>query len=175
MIKKPKINEAYYDFKKNMIDGDKHMLIKKIGIDKLDQLIDVRIKVLRSANKLSDDVDMEEIASNSYNYYKRGFQDDSFIIFFAYEEDKVIGCGGVSFYEVMSTFDYPNGRAAYIMNMYTEQNYRKKGIATKILDCLVNECLQRGIDRITLEASDMGLSVYEKYGFVKTKHEMIYK
>ena len=56
--------------------------------------------------------------------------------------------------------------------MYTKQEYRRKGIAIKILDILVKESNNKGITAISLEATDMGRPLYEKYGFVKMNNEM---
>jgi len=58
------------------------------------------------------------------------------------------------------------------MNMYTKPEYRRKGIAIKILDILVKESNNKGITAISLEATDMGRPLYEKYGFVKMNNEM---
>ena len=46
------------------------------------------------------------------------------------------------------------------------------GIAGKTLDMLVRDIKMRGITDISLEATDMGRALYEKYGFVKMDHEM---
>ena len=58
------------------------------------------------------------------------------------------------------------------MNMYTAPAYRRQGIAYKTLDLLVKNAKSRGITAISLEATDMGRSLYEKYGFVKMNNEM---
>ena len=58
------------------------------------------------------------------------------------------------------------------MNMYTHPEYRRKGIALHTLDLLVSEARQRGITSISLEATDTGKPLYEKYGFVAADHEM---
>ena len=58
------------------------------------------------------------------------------------------------------------------MNMYTDPRYRRKGIAYKTLDLLVRDAKSKGITAISLEATDMGQPLYEKYGFVKMDHEM---
>ncbi len=65
-----------------------------------------------------------------------------------------------------------SGNKAYIMNMYTNPAYRRKGIATKILDMLVNDAKNKGITDISLETTDMGRPLYEKYGFIKMNNEM---
>ena len=58
------------------------------------------------------------------------------------------------------------------MNMYTRPEHRRKGIAYKTLDMLVRASKDRGITVISLEATDMGRGLYEKYGFQKMNHEM---
>lgn len=145
---------------------------KRVDKSQLNELVRLRIKVLRAANKLSDIEDMSEIEAQSYDYYKYGFETDNFTVFFAYDGNKIVGCGGVSYFNIMPTFDFPNGKCAYIMNMYTEPEYRKKGIATRFLELIVEECKEREIHKISLEATSMGESVYEKFGFIKMKHEM---
>lgn len=58
------------------------------------------------------------------------------------------------------------------MNMYTNPDYRRMGIAMKTLELLVAEAKEKGIKAISLEATDMGRSLYEKFGFVKMNNEM---
>lgn len=48
----------------------------------------------------------------------------------------------------------------------------RKGIAFKTLDMLVQDAKKRGITQISLEATDMGRPLYEKYGFVPMNAEM---
>ena len=72
----------------------------------------------------------------------------------------------------MPTYHNPSGKKAYIMNMYTRPEYRRKGIAGKTLELLIRDSKAKGITAISLEATDMGRALYEKYGFVKMQHEM---
>ncbi len=58
------------------------------------------------------------------------------------------------------------------MNMYTAPEYRRKGIAYRMLDLLVKEAQGKGISQISLEATEAGRLLYEKYGFVKMNDEM---
>ena len=58
------------------------------------------------------------------------------------------------------------------MNMYTKTEYRRQGIALKTLDLLVKEAKARGIMAISLEATKMGRTLYEKYGFIDMNDEM---
>lgn len=145
---------------------------KKATIKDIDILTETRIIVLRAANQLSDDVDMSEVREQSYEYYKRALSKDTHVAYLVLDEEEFVGAGGVSFFEVMPTYHNPTGKKAYIMNMYTQPEYRRQGIAYKTLNLLVAEAKARGITAISLEATKVGRGLYEKYGFIGMNDEM---
>ena len=147
-------------------------IYKRAILEDIEILTKTRIEVLRAANKLSDDIDMSEVERQSYNYYQKAICDGSHMAYLVFDGSCIVGTGGVSFFQVMPTYNNPSGYKAYIMNMYTNPMYRRKGIAYKVLDMLVGDIKNRGITSISLEATDMGRMLYEKYGFTKMNNEM---
>lgn len=147
-------------------------IYKKATIEDIDLLTRTRIEVLRAANKLSDDIDMSEVEKQSYNYYLRALADGTHTAYLVFDDETFIGAGGVSYYRVMPTYHNPSGKKAYIMNMYTKEEYRRKGIAYKTLDLLIQDARAKDIMAISLETTDMGRPLYEKYGFSKMSDEM---
>jgi len=147
-------------------------IYKKATLADIEELVQTRIIVLRAANKLSDDVDMSEVENQSREYYTNAMTSGDHVAYLVYDEGQFIGAGGVSFYQVMPTYHNPNGRKAYIMNMYTAPEYRRQGIALQTLDLLVKEAKARGNAQISLEATEAGRPLYEKYGFVAMQDEM---
>ena len=145
---------------------------KTATIEDLDVLIKTRIEVLRAANKLDERVDMSLVEKESSDYYKKALADGSHVAVLVYDGERFVGAGGVSFYTVMPTYHNTSGKKAYIMNMYTKPEYRRKGIAYQTLEILVDACKKRNITHITLEATEMGRALYEKYGFVAMQDEM---
>ena len=145
---------------------------KKATIEDLDLLTKTRVEVLRAANELPEDTDMSEVEKQSHDYYKKALVDGSHIAYLIFDGESFVGAGGDSFFQVMPTYHNPSGKKAYIMNMYTVSEYRRRGVAYQTLDKLVQEAKERGIFAISLEATDMGRPLYEKYGFVKMDHEM---
>ena len=89
-----------------------------------------------------------------------------------FDDGEFVGAGGVSYFRVMPTYHNPSGRKAYIMNMYTAPDHRRRGIAYNTLDLLVKDAKAQGVAAISLEATDMGRPLYERYGFVKMNDEM---
>lgn len=145
---------------------------KRASLEQIDLLVSTRTEVLRAANQLDEGTDMTEVEQASRAYYQAGLRDGSHVGYLAFDGECFVGAGGVSYYQVMPTYHNPTGRKAYIMNMYVRPEYRHRGIATQILDILVEDARRRGTPQISLEATDMGRPLYEKYGFIPMEHEM---
>lgn len=145
---------------------------KKATIADLEILTETRIEVLRAANQLNNDVDMSEVKQQSFEYYQNALKNDTHLAYLIFDEGTFVGAGGISYFQVMPTYHNPTGRKAYIMNMYTKPDYRRRGIAFKTLDLLVADARAKGITAISLEATDMGRPLYAKYGFIKMDDEM---
>jgi len=141
-------------------------------VDDIDILVKSRIEVLRAANKLDEQTDMSEVEEQSRKYYEKALCDGTHLAVLVTDDENVVGTGGVSYYEVMPTYHNPSGTKAYIMNMYTRPEYRRRGIAYKTLDILVRNAIERRTGQITLEATDMGRPLYVKYGFTQMESEM---
>jgi len=63
---------------------------------------------------------------------------------------------------------FKGGEQPYLLSMYTEHPFRGKGVATKIVQESLRWAKSKGFPRITLHASDMGKSLFEKLGFEQT-------
>lgn len=148
------------------------LVYRRAAIEDLDLLTKTRIQVLRAANRLQDCVDMTLVEQQSREYYEEELLSGNHIAYLVFDGEQFVGAGGISFFRVMPTYHNPTGRKAYIMNMYTDPSYRRRGIAYHTLELLIGEAKKKGVIHISLEATEMGRPLYEKYGFVKMKDEM---
>ncbi|MCI6468199.1 MAG: GNAT family N-acetyltransferase [Faecalicatena sp.] len=148
------------------------LLYKRATLEDVDILTTTRIEVLRAANKLSEATDMSEVEKQSYNYYQKALYEGNHTAYLVFDKERFVGAGGVSYFQVMPTYHNPSGKKAYIMNMYTNPEYRRKGIGYKTLDMLVQDARSKGVTAISLEATEMGRPLYEKYGFIRMNDEM---
>ncbi len=149
------------------------LTFRKATIDDIDLLTKTRIEVLRAANQLPEDTNMRDVEKQSRMYYEKALRDGTHTACLVFDRDRWVGAGGISYYQVMPTYRNPSGNKAYIMNMYTHPDYRRRGIASGILDLLVEDARSKQIAFISLEATAMGRPLYEKYGFVQMDDEMI--
>ena len=140
--------------------------------ENLELLVQTRIQVLLAANHLPEDTDMSAVEQASRDYYTAALADGSHAAWLVFDGDIWIGAGGVSFYRVMPTYHNPSGRKAYLMNIYTHPDYRRRGLGRRMAELLIEEAKARGITSISLDATDMGMPLYESMGFIHMPMEM---
>jgi predicted GNAT family acetyltransferase len=58
------------------------------------------------------------------------------------------------------------GRQGTIVNVFTEPQWRRRGIAGLLIQEIIIWSRNEGLDRLILHASDEGRSIYETLGFV---------
>jgi GNAT superfamily N-acetyltransferase len=59
-------------------------------------------------------------------------------------------------------------RRGNILNVYTADNFRRRGLARGLMDAALSWCRENHIDTVILHASPSGRSLYESMGFVPT-------
>lgn len=145
---------------------------KKASCADIELLVGTRMLVLRAVNGLDEAAELTEVERQSRRYYRHCFEEDTHAAYLVLDDGSFIGAGGISFYSVMPTVHNPSGRKAYLMNIYTAPEYRRRGIARGVVELLIKEALSRGITDISLEATDMGRPLYESCGFIPVPSEM---
>lgn len=133
-------------------------------------LMSIRLEMLRKVNGLPEDYAFsEELVASSKRYFQEGNQTTCI----ALENGRAIACASMSYIEIMPTFSHPTGKRAHLMNVYTNENYRRQGIARKLVRMLVEEARERGVTEISLDATDSGRPLYESLGFSASDECMI--
>jgi GNAT superfamily N-acetyltransferase len=66
------------------------------------------------------------------------------------------------------------GRHAIVINVFTERDWRRRGLAIFLMKRLIAWARAERLDRLVLHASDEGRLVYERLGFIQT-NEMRFK
>ena len=61
-----------------------------------------------------------------------------------------------------------DGRHATIINVFTEPQWRRQGVALLLLQGIIDWARTERLDRLVLHASDAGRALYERLGFVGT-------
>ena len=138
--------------------------------DDIELLMSSRLEMLKVVNNLPADYEYsEEIVRESRDYFLNG----DHITVLAIDDGRVFGCASMSFMWIMPTFSHPTGKRAHLMNVYTRSEYRRQGIARKMVEMLIDETWKRGATEISLDATTMGRPLYESLGFTNSTENMV--
>lgn len=146
------------------------MKYKIATIKDVDIMMNIRLERLRKVNQLSDDyIFSKELIENSRSYFLDGNQTTSI----ALKAGKVVACANISYIQVMPTFSHPTGNRAHLMNVYTKSDYRRQGIAKKLVQMLIDEAKENKITEISLDSTIEGRILYEGLGFIFSDECMV--
>lgn len=144
---------------------------RRLTDKELDTFIEMRINQLREEGA-KENIDLRPALKD---YYNRHIREGTFVSWLAVDGDKIIGTSGMSFVEKPPYFGCPNGKIGLLSSMFTNPDYRRKGIAKELLRRVVEEARKYGCGTIQITASDMGVKLYTAYGFVHNGNFMQYK
>jgi GNAT superfamily N-acetyltransferase len=86
----------------------------------------------------------------------------------AADGDRAAASGAIVYTDWLPRPDGQPAVLAYVHSVYTEPDYRRLGLARRILAAMIAECRARGLPRLTLHASVQGRGLYEQLGFAPT-------
>lgn len=144
--------------------------IKIATKDDIDSLMSTRLEMLKAVNNLSEDHEFsDEVINESRDYFLNG----DHLTVLARDGDRAIGCASMSFIRIMPTFAHPTGKRAHLMNVYTKSEYRRQGIARKMVELLIEKTWEKGATGISLDATALGRPLYESIGFSNSTECMV--
>jgi ribosomal protein S18 acetylase RimI-like enzyme len=151
--------------------------LRKATLDDVEKLIDFRIRFLKEIQDLPTDKEMLIFKNTLREFFLEKMGTGDFIAWLAEINHKIIATSSLSFLTKPPHFNNITGKFAYIMNMYTDPEWRRKGIGADLLEKLIEEIKKRRIKLIVLHATQAGRSLYERYGFRENNDdkEMILK
>jgi GNAT superfamily N-acetyltransferase len=84
-------------------------------------------------------------------------------------QGQVVAGGGILIRPLLPRPGCPQGsEEAYVLNVYTEPAHRRRGLARRLMEVILDWCAARGITRVSLHASDDGRPLYAAMGFLQT-------
>ncbi len=147
------------------------IIYRRLTSGDLDRFITMRINQLREEGA-KDDIDLRPAL---LDYYTRHIADGTFVSWLAVDGERIVGTSGMSFVEKPPYFGCPSGKMGLLSSMYTDPEYRRRGIARELLSRVIEEARRYGCGTVQITASDMGVLLYTNFGFVKNGNFMQYK
>ena len=116
------------------------MKLRKATVDDIDAMIELRKQQLVDEGGSP----LRNIDRELRDYFFSELESNTFISWLALENDTIIATSGLCFYRLPPSYANPSGMVAYITNMFTVKEHRRKGIASILLEKVLKEAQALG-------------------------------
>jgi len=104
----------------------------------------------------------------SHKYFSSALEDGSYYGLVGEINGEVVAGGGVVIASWPGSPLNFDPYRAWILNLYVEREFRRRGFARSIAEALIEWCRQKNFQSVALHASEYGRSLYTNLGFRDT-------
>lgn len=133
--------------------------------ENIDELIQLRIKYMKDDFGSVSDYEKECMEKQLLDYFYRKLGDE-LVAFVAKDGNKIVAVAYLHIIEMPANSILLNGVYGNVLSVYTEPEYRGKGLCIQLMKNLLEYGKKRGLGRVDLNATQEGRPIYEKVGFV---------
>lgn len=145
------------------------MEFRKANGNDVNKLVEIRRAFLQSALGSGGNEEFgEAIRAYLTEYLPKG----DAVVWLAEDKGKIVSCAMLSLYTELPTLKNPTGKTACLHNVFTDPDYRRQGLAEKIVRNCIQSAREWGAGRVCLGATEAGKPLYEKLGFQIQENEM---
>jgi GNAT superfamily N-acetyltransferase len=140
------------------------IIIREASIADIPEIARQRRRMCEDMN-YTDAVALATMVTVTADYLNKAIPEGSFRSWLACDNARVVAGGAVVISSWPAHAYDLECRRATILNVYTEPEYRRRGIARLIMETMIAWCKQEGFARVSLHASERGRHLYESLGF----------
>jgi len=137
--------------------------------DDIDELIRLRIAYMADDFGSVSEKERAGMEKQLPDYFDRKLGTE-LIAFVARDADKIVSVAYLHIIEMPANSILLNGIYGDVLSVYTEHEYRGKGLCTELMKNLVEYGKKAGLGRIDLKATGEGYPIYKKVGFEDAEH-----
>lgn len=141
------------------------ILFGEASKDDIEQLVRLRIAYMVDDFGGVSAHEKECMEKQLPDYFNRKLGDE-LIAFVAKDGERIVSVAYLHIIEMPANSILLNGLYGEVLSVYTEPEYRGKGLCTKLIQNLVDYGKKRGLGRVDLSATKEGYPIYAKVGFV---------
>jgi GNAT superfamily N-acetyltransferase len=133
--------------------------------DDLPQLIRLRVLMQREIHSLGESEISASDIESIRDFFVTADEQGTCITAVADDNGQLVASAGLVIYRKPPSLPGGKDTVGYVTNVYTSLPWRGRGIATKLMEILVEQARSRRVYKLHLSATKAGQSVYEGVGF----------
>lgn len=145
------------------------MEIREATIKDFDEILKIKLEAKEEEREFNQFLKpVRDVKEHYEKYLRNDLASEWRAVFIAENNSKLIGLVVGKIYRTLKISGYE--RSGYISNVYIKKEFRRKGIACKLVEEVIKWFKQRGATNITLEiykSNKAAISLYHKFGFLE--------
>ncbi|HIP82390.1 MAG TPA: GNAT family N-acetyltransferase, partial [Desulfocapsa sulfexigens] len=118
--------------------------------------------------------DFKQLEAVQRSKLEQQLTDGSCVAWICEWKGEPVGSGAVSIIKTVPVPEDLSFEVGFLHSVYTIKSMRGRGVASTILDHLLDHCLKKGLHRVQLSASEAGREIYRNKGFRRMDEAMIF-
>jgi GNAT superfamily N-acetyltransferase len=141
---------------------------RRATVGDIQVMVDYRIRFLNELFNHPENHETTIVRKSLLEYFTEAVPSNDYVAWVAEYNGKIIATSGMVVWQKPAIYGgVESGKLGYLLNFYTNTEARKNGIATRLLNELINEAKSIGLKYLHLHASKDGINIYKKAGFVE--------
>jgi GNAT superfamily N-acetyltransferase len=141
--------------------------IRSATAEDLEHIVRHRVSMFRDMGH-TDDALLERLTAAARAYFGPAVQDGTYRAWLAEDQGQIVAGAGVVILPWPGSPLDDQPRRAWILNVYTEPAWRRRGLARRLVETVLAWCHAGQFAMVSLHASDEGRALYESLGFKPT-------
>jgi GNAT superfamily N-acetyltransferase len=141
-------------------------ILRKAGLEELEEVLRLRLALMRELSEFETDSEQAAWVNVTRRYLENALPEGRFHAWLAYVGEGAVACAGLTPFERPPSPTNLTGQEAYVLNIYTAPEWRRRGISRRLLSELMEFAQEQGIGRLWMHASEDGRPLYESVGFM---------
>jgi len=113
--------------------------------------------------------EVEPLVKASREWFQGLIDRNEYVGWYALHGDRIVACGGIHLRDDPPRVGkYYIGRWGHIINIFTEPEYRRRGLARRMTQIILDWAEAERLDRVTLTTAPVARELYESLGFTAT-------
>lgn len=146
------------------------IIFAKAELCDMQDLVQLRLDYLQEDYGTLSVQQIDKIKEQLPSYFAEHLNRDLFV--YTARKTGIIACCFLFVTEKPANPGFMNGKVGTLLNVYTKPEYRRKGIAGKLMERLLADAKAMGLDFVELKATEDGYYLYKTMGFeeISTKY-----
>jgi len=152
---------------------DENIVLRKLNENDRDLFIKLRIDFFMDYFDL-DETEKRKIENNLRVYFDEHINKGDFVGLVAEYNGNTASSVYLVITDKPANPHFMEGKTGTLLNVFTYPDYRKKGLAQKLIMEILKEAREKGVGYIDLLATDAGYPLYKKLGFNESKDKSMW-